>query len=67
MSARQKLNQAYINGALLLAGVIGASTESWTVFITLTVILVVLSIHGGDIRTTPRSSRGPVQRRGRRH
>ena len=50
MSARHKLNQSYVNGALLIAGVIGACTESWTVFIALTVIFIGLSIHAGEIR-----------------
>lgn len=56
MSARHKLNQSYVNGALLLAGVIGACTESWTVFIALTAIFIGLSIHAGEIRpvSTPR-------------
>ncbi len=64
MSARHKLNQACVNGALLLAGLVGACAESWTVFITLMVILVGLSIHAGDIRTT--STRRPEKRRRRR-
>lgn len=64
MSARQKLNQACVNGALLLAGLVGACAESWTVFITLMAILVGLSIHAGDIRTTStrRSEKGRRRR-----
>tara|TARA_R110002072_G_scaffold191909_1_gene348624 strand:+ start:2650 stop:2850 length:201 start_codon:yes stop_codon:yes gene_type:complete len=64
MSARHKLNQACVNGALLLAGLVGACAESWTVFLTLLVILVGLSIHAGDIRTS--STRRPEKQRRRR-
>lgn len=63
MSARQKLNQSYINGALLLAGFAGACAESWTVFITLMVIFVGLSIHAGDIRTSATRRSGKRRRR----
>ena len=61
MSARHKLNQSYVNGALLIAGVIGACTESWTVFIALTAIFIGLSIHAGEIRPAP--TRRPKKRR----
>ena len=54
MSAREKLNQANINGVLLIAGLIAACAESLTVFLTLSVILTALAIHAGQIRTSPR-------------
>ena len=63
MSARHKLNQSYVNGALLLAGFAGACAESWTVFITLMVIFVSLSIHAGDIRTSSTGRSGKQRRR----
>lgn len=63
MSARHKLNQACVNGALLLAGLVGACAESWTVFLTLMVILVGLSIHAGDIRTSSTGRSGKRRRR----
>lgn len=66
MSARQKLNQACVNGAMLLAGLIAACAESWTVFITLTVIFTVMSIHAGDIRMSPRSDNRSGRRQKRR-
>jgi len=54
MSAREKLNQANINGGLLVAGLIAACAESLTVFLTLTVIFTALAIRAGQIRTSPR-------------
>ena len=56
MSARKKLNQGYINGCLLTAGVVGAACESWTVFWIAAAILMGLSFHSGDIRLTNRSA-----------
>ena len=63
MSARHKLNQACVNGALLVAGLAGACAESWTVFIALLVILVGLSIHAGNIRTSSTGRHGRKKRR----
>jgi hypothetical protein len=57
MSARQKLNQSYVNGALLIAGVIGACTESWTAFMVFAAVFVALSCHAGDIRLFPSAGR----------
>ena len=50
MGARQKLNQAYFNGAAVVAAGIGLLTESWTVFWIALVALLALSLHGGEIR-----------------
>lgn len=57
MSARHKLNQANVNGTLVIAGVVGAATESWTLFVILVAILVALSVHSGDIRLSSRRRR----------
>ena len=54
MGARQKLNQAHLNGALALAALVGAVTQSWTVFGVAALLAVVASIYGGGIR--PRTS-----------
>lgn len=51
MNARLKLNQAYTNGALLLAGVIAAGAESWSLFFLLAATFIGLSLHSGDIRS----------------
>jgi hypothetical protein len=66
MSARNKLNQACANGVMLVAGLIAACAESWTVFITLTVIFTVLSSHAGDIRMSPRPNDCSGRRQKRR-
>lgn len=50
MGARQKLNQAYLNGALIIAAVLGVATQSWTVFWIVTLIAVGSSMHSGEIR-----------------
>lgn len=60
MSARRKLNQGYVQGSLLIAGVIGAACGSWTVFWITTLILVALNIESGDVRLK-------THRRGSRH
>ncbi len=50
MGARQKLNQAHLNGALVIAAVIGVATQSWTVFWIAAAIAAGSSLHSGDIR-----------------
>ena len=57
MGARHKLNQAYLNGSLLMAGAIGWAMESMTVFIVALGALVMLSLHSGDIRPNQRERR----------
>ena len=54
MSARHKLNVSYVNGILLVAGVIAALCDSWSVFFLLAAIFAGLAIHSGDIRLRPR-------------
>lgn len=54
MGARQKLNQASINGSFLIAGVLGVLYGSWTLFVVVFVLLVATGVMGGDIRPTPR-------------
>ena len=53
MGARQKLNQAHVNGALIAAGVLGLVTGSWTVFIIAGAALIGAATYSGDIRTKP--------------
>lgn len=57
MSARKKLNQAYVNGALVIAAVVGLATQSWTAFVLATAFLVVAALYAGDIRPTSRRRR----------
>lgn len=54
MNARTKLNSANLFGCLLLAAVAGGLTRSSTVFVFAVVVLVLLAIHDGGIRPTPR-------------
>ena len=58
MGARQKLNGAYVNGALVVAAVLGLMTGSWTIFIFAGAVLIGIAIYDGDIRShSHRSSR----------
>ena len=57
MGARQKLNEAYVNGALIIAGIAGLVTESWTVFIIAAAVLIGASTYSGGIRTKSRNYR----------
>lgn len=54
MGARQKLNQAYLNGALVLAAVVGIATQSWAVFWLAVIFVVGSSFYAGDIRPNGR-------------
>lgn len=54
MHTRQRLNRGYFQGSLLVAGVIGWLTQSWSVFALTMAILVVLNIAAGEIRLTRR-------------
>jgi hypothetical protein len=50
MGARRKLNQAYVCGSLIVAGLIGLATESWLVFIVVLGISLALNLYSGEIR-----------------
>ena len=54
MSARQKLNIAYINSAILFAAVLGGIFQSWTVFVIVAIVLVAMAIYSGSIRGSRR-------------
>lgn len=47
MGARQKLNRAFFNGSLLLAGVV---TESWLFFGLVLAVLLATNLYLGEIR-----------------
>ena len=55
MSARHKLNTAYFQGAIVIAGVVGLATASWKIFFLALAVLMAGGLYGGDIR--PRSGR----------
>jgi hypothetical protein len=50
MSARRKLNVAFVNGSLLIAGLAGLATGSWVVFGTAFAVSVALNCYAGSIR-----------------
>lgn len=57
MGARHKLNQAYFNGSLLIAGAVGLATGSLAIFIVVFGVMVMLNLHSGDIRPNKRGRR----------
>ena len=50
MSAKQKLNIAYLNGALIAAAVVGLLTQSWMVAFIVGAALVAGAVWKGNIR-----------------
>jgi hypothetical protein len=54
VSARKKLNYAYLNGAIVVAGLVGGLTGSWPVFFIAATALCVGAIYAGDVRFTNR-------------
>jgi hypothetical protein len=50
VSARRKLNAAYIGGSLLLASVAGIAASSWFIFTVVLVGLVISNLYLGEIR-----------------
>jgi hypothetical protein len=50
MTARHKLNLAHVNGSMILGAVIGAATESVTVFVIMTLFFVASGIYSRNIR-----------------
>ena len=56
MGARQKLNTAYFNGALLLSAFVGLATESFALFLIALAVSLAGACHSGDIRP---NGRGP--------
>jgi hypothetical protein len=50
MGAKQKLNVAVFNGALVFAGLAGLLTQSWTVFAVVLALMVGAAFLAGDIR-----------------
>ncbi|MFN6052395.1 MAG: hypothetical protein ACK47R_16340 [Planctomycetia bacterium] len=50
MTARHKLNLAHVNGSMILGAVIGAATESVTVFLIMTLFFVASGIYSRNIR-----------------
>ena len=57
MGARQKLNQAFVNGSVLWAAVAGVLTQSWPVFWAALVLFLVVHWYFGGIRLRPSARR----------
>jgi len=53
MGARQKLNSAYFNGAILMAVVFGFATQSFLIAFCVFGLFVGMGCHTGDIRPAP--------------
>jgi hypothetical protein len=50
MGARQKLNQAFVTGSLVVAAFIGIIADSWLVFLVALAVLIGSNLYGQDIR-----------------
>jgi hypothetical protein len=66
MGARDKLNWASVNGAILFAGCAGLMTGSWAVFWVVLIVVIVIGLCGGNIRPTPGGSAPGHRERGPR-
>ena len=55
MGFRKKLNTCYFVGCLVVAGLCGAATASWTAFSITALLLLVSCFYGGSIRRTDRA------------
>ena len=66
MNARGKLNQAYLNGALVVAIMAGSVTQSAAVFLLVFFFGVASSLGDGGIRMTCRGASRAGQMRRRR-
>ena len=60
MGARQKLNQSYVNGSLLLAILAGWFTDSGIVFLVTFAILIGLNLYRRQIRLRRRQREPPT-------
>jgi hypothetical protein len=50
VGAREKLNEAFAIGSLLVAAVAGYATGSFLVFLIATAVLIGANLYSGDIR-----------------
>jgi type IV secretory pathway TrbD component len=50
MNAREKLNAAYVQGALILAAVVGVLAQSWIAFGFTLAVLICCAHYDGAIR-----------------
>lgn len=50
MSSRDKLNDAHINVAVVVGGVLGLFADSITVFVLATLVILAVDIFTGELR-----------------
>jgi hypothetical protein len=50
MRAKQKLNNFYMLGVLVVAGLVGGAADSWFVFFVVAAVLWAAAINSGEIR-----------------
>jgi hypothetical protein len=50
VGAKNKLNAAHLNGALVIAALAGWATGSWVIFVLAAVALLAAAVVGGGIR-----------------
>lgn len=50
MGARSKLNAAYVNGAIIIASVLGFALQSWAIFFLVLIVGLAGSLGSGNIR-----------------
>jgi hypothetical protein len=53
MGARQKLNQSYFNGSLVIAALVGLVAQSWPLFFLALAVLLASNLCCGEIRPKP--------------
>ena len=49
-TAKNKLNQANFNGAVIVSGLVGLGSESFIVFFIALAICIGMAVHSGGIR-----------------
>jgi hypothetical protein len=54
MNARSKLNYAYIEGSLFVAGLLGLVIQSWPIFFAALIALLIGNVVNGGIRPSRR-------------
>jgi hypothetical protein len=50
MSARKKLNSAYVGGSLVISGMFGLMAQSWAVFVLVLIVVLAFHFYEGNIR-----------------
>ncbi len=51
ITARHKLNVAFITGVFIISGLVGMATESYSAFLVTFIVMIVGGYHDGSLRT----------------